>query len=386
MTKQDFDLKTDHLSTKFLKLSKYSVALISGSAFLALFWVVASFIYRDISLFNYWSGAGFLLGVANGFFIQAIYSRVKFFYQLNIKLFIVVVLLAELALGLLLIGPYIWVKLRFIPTSNIHSICCETPLDYGAARFEDMRLKTSDGATIAGWYVKPTAKSGNVIILIHGYGYDRRGTDFQTRVLIEAGYGVLLYDLRDHGESESNGSLNIYNRMQICASDLLQMVNYLKQKPEVQHIGVVGISLGAFATLNSLPETLNSFSGLWMDGLRFENFGAQGSMNTPNEYLRRVFDYQSRWIASLTAKTSIPVAPPTFAQIIPTIKRPKLMLVSSGLDKSERATNEKLIPLLGENQQLWIIENAWHIGGRFDAPVEYREKLLAFFESAFSKG
>ena len=61
------------------------------------------------------------------------------------------------------------------------------------------------------------------------------------------------------------------------------------------------------------------------------------------------------------------------------------MLVASGLDESERSTNEKLIPLLGGNKELWIIENAWHIGGRFDAPDEYREKLLAFFASAFKQ-
>ena len=61
------------------------------------------------------------------------------------------------------------------------------------------------------------------------------------------------------------------------------------------------------------------------------------------------------------------------------------MVRSGWLDKRERRTNERFLPLMGGNKQLWFIENAWHIGGRFDAPDEYREKLLAFFASAFKQ-
>ena len=347
--------------------------------FLLLFWLIASFIYRDTSMLVYWSLAGFLSGAVNGIALQHISTRFVSLQNTNRrKLFFVIFLIIEFAVGLLLIGPYIWIKSRFIPVSNTHSICCETPMDYGAAHYETVKLKTKDNATIAGWYVEPTTQPGKVIILIHGYGYDRRGTDFQTRILIAAGYGVMPYDLRDHGESEANGSLNSFNRMQTYASDLLQVVNYLKQKSEVKQLGVVGISLGAFATLNSSPGILNNFSGLWMDGLRFENFGAQAQPHNLHDYLKRLFDHQTRWLAGVITSLALP-------EIIPTITHPKLMLVSSGLDESERSTNEKLIPFLDGNKKLWIIENAWHIGGRFDAADEYREKLLAFFADAFNQ-
>jgi hypothetical protein len=28
---------------------------------------------------------------------------------------------------------------------------------------------------------------------------------------------------------------------------------------------------------------------------------------------------------------------------------------------------------------LWIIPNAWHIGGRFDAAEEYEQRMIKFF-------
>lgn len=365
------------------KASKFIFPLINGLVCLALFWIVAGSIYRDFARVSYWSAGGFAFGFLVGLALQSLVLRIALSKNKSPgRLLLTSVLVIEFVLGLLIIGPFIWVQLRLTPVSNLHSICCETPLEYGAATYDNVQLTTDDGATIAGWYVAPTTEAGKVIILIHGYGYDRRGTDFQTKILISAGYGVLLYDLRSHGESA--GKLNSFNRMQVYAKDLSQVVNYLKQKPEVQHIGVVGISLGAFATLNLPPETLNGFAGLWLDGLRFENFGAQLPVKNPADYFKRIFDQQTRWLAHLYSNESIVPPSPLFAQIIPTITQPRVMLVSSGLDDSERTTNEKLIPVLDEKKELWIIEKAWHIGGRFDAPDEYREKLLAFFAQAFN--
>ncbi|RYY02071.1 MAG: alpha/beta fold hydrolase [Gammaproteobacteria bacterium] len=353
--------------------------------YLLLFWLVSSFFFRDALRLSWWSSGGFVIGLLVGFGLQWIIRRNSWFLIQSRKIttYIIITLL-EFAFGLLVIGPTIWVLNRFVPNSNIHSICCETPKDYGAAVFENIQLRSPDGATIAGWYVAPTQQTGDVIILIHGNGYDRRGTDFQTRALIAAGYGVLLYDLRDHGESV--GRLNAFNRMQAYASDLQIVINYLKQKPEInpRHIGVVGISLGSFATLNSTTETLNSFRALWLDGLVFENFGALLPPRTLREAAKYVFDTQTRNFAKWYYPD--PIAPPTklLREIIPTITQPEVMIVASGLDDRERSNNEILLPLMGGNKEMWFIKNAWHIGGRFEVPDEYRERMLAFFSKAFA--
>lgn len=371
-------------------LTRSVFPVLNALIYIFLFWLVASSVSRDPIKALWWSGAGFAVGLVTGFAIQHGVRRFTSTQKARLLQPILGgILLAEFALGFLLVAPFVWLTLRYLPVSNIHSICCETPLDYGAVHYENVHLNVDDTATIAGWYVAPTTKPGKVIILIHGYGYDRRGTDFHTRALIEAGYGVLLYDLRDHGES--TGKITTFNRMQIYQSDLLHVVNYVKQKPEINpaHIGVVGISLGAFATLNSAPETLNSLAALWLDGLRFENFGARTQTRCLQpqclpDYFKSVFNDQTRVIAGIYYGESIAPPPLTFAEIFPTINQPGVMLVSSGLDDSERTTNEKLIPLMGDKKDIWFIKNAWHIGGRFEVPDEYRAKMLAFFANAFS--
>lgn len=367
-------------STLQQRLTASVFPTLNALAYATLFSLTESFISRDISKIIGWGAAGLAIGLVLGIVIQLAVARVP---KKSLKIASLTgLLLLQFLLGLLLIGPSTWLWLRFVPTSNIHSICCETPLDYGAAQYETVHITGDDGATIAGWYIAPGSQAGKVIILIHGYGYDRRGTDFQTRALIAAGYGVLLYDLRDHGESV--GKLTLFNRMHVYQADLLRVVNFVKQKPEVNpaHIGVVGISLGAFSTLNSSAETLNSFAGLWLDGLRFENFGAELPAPAPVYYLRSVFGHQAERLAARFYQHRITPAVPLFTEIIPRITQPKLMLVASGLDKSERTTNERFIPLMGGNKQIWFIDNAWHIGGRFEVPDEYRRRMLAFFAEA----
>src|SRR5437868_1998638 len=61
------------------------------------------------------------------------------------------------------------------------------------------RFTTRDGLRLAGWFVPP--RNGATVVLVHGLGQGRQGLLPEAGVLLEAGYGVLLFDLRAHGES-----------------------------------------------------------------------------------------------------------------------------------------------------------------------------------------
>ena len=57
---------------------------------------------------------------------------------------------------------------------------------------ERITFAATDGVRLAGWYVRP--RNGAAIVLVHGGGGDRQGTIRHARMLVKAGYGVLLYD------------------------------------------------------------------------------------------------------------------------------------------------------------------------------------------------
>lgn len=104
-----------------------------------------------------------------------------------------------------------------------------SPADHGLA-YEDVSFPSQDGVPLEGWFI-PAAGSTRLVIANHPMGFSRAGmpthlepwrsawrptgndlevnfvTDY--KILHEAGYNVLAYDLRNHGHSgAANGAVN----------------------------------------------------------------------------------------------------------------------------------------------------------------------------------
>lgn len=148
-----------------------------------------------------------------------------------------------------------------------------TPADLGLA-FEPVHFPARGGVRLSGWFIPVGTngrKPGQTVILVHGYPWNRLGAaadDPLSRLsgdspvnllrlassLHKAGYHVLMFDLRNHGESAAAPPVTIGVRE---AEDLLGAVDYLCGRDDVdqEHIGVIGFSMGANTALYALPHT-----------------------------------------------------------------------------------------------------------------------------------
>jgi fermentation-respiration switch protein FrsA (DUF1100 family) len=70
--------------------------------------------------------------------------------------------------------------------------------------YEDVSFKTSDGLTLRGWWIPGTRHES--IVMIHGLSNNRSEPFNKAGYLHEAGYNLLVFDLRGHGQSDGNGS------------------------------------------------------------------------------------------------------------------------------------------------------------------------------------
>ena len=114
-----------------------------------------------------------------------------------------------------------------------------------------------DNTKAVGWFLRGVS-GAPAIILNHGYGGNRSELLNLGVKLREAGYHVLLPDLRGHGSSPVTWtSLGSYER-----DDLLAAVKYLKTKHDNQghplvdgeRIGVYGVSLGGYAAVTAAAQ------------------------------------------------------------------------------------------------------------------------------------
>jgi pimeloyl-ACP methyl ester carboxylesterase len=159
-----------------------------------------------------------------------------------------------------------------------------TPSDEGW-EVENVDFETSDGVPISSWFIPASGDDPRPAILIaHGWTWNRLGTDSSdllARVtgspavdlfkpacaLHDAGYHVMMFDLRNHGRS---GSSPVVTFGQDEAYDVLGAVNYLKGRPDVdaERIGVLGYSMGANALMFACAKTEDIRAGIAVQPVR----------------------------------------------------------------------------------------------------------------------
>lgn len=126
----------------------------------------------------------------------------------------------------------------------------QTPNDYALANWETVQVPARDGLELTAWFIPPPMNSdGATLIFVHGYGGNRGGLLPQAALLMEQGYGALLIDLRNHGDSE--GDRTTFGWLEV--QDVQGALDYLLMRPEVNasRIGVVGESLGASTAIRA---------------------------------------------------------------------------------------------------------------------------------------
>ena len=152
-----------------------------------------------------------------------------------------------------------------------------TPEEYGL-EYEDITFKTKDGVTIKGWFIP--ADSNKVIISNHfspanryGFAGYLEGLDYaggfevnflpRYKALYDAGYNVLAYDLRSHGESgegkDSVSGVGYYEWQEVLAS-----LDYIKNRPDTTNkdISLMSMCMGANATFNAMEKAPEAFADI----------------------------------------------------------------------------------------------------------------------------
>ena len=136
-----------------------------------------------------------------------------------------------------------------------------TPQDYQLT-YEDVTFQASDGVKLSGWLIK--GRTEKIIIQSHfgvqssRAGYTPQGkswpkmwdTDIpflkHAKYLVDQGYSVLMYDFRNHGNSDT-GTCPWVTWGPEEHKDVLATVDYVSNHPDYKesNIGLLSICMGA---------------------------------------------------------------------------------------------------------------------------------------------
>ena len=338
---------------------------INALVFAALFLIVGYYVF-DLAR---WIVVGLAVGLAIGLAVEFGLGAIGgWWYRRRVTLTVLV----EVILIITLIGPFIYV---YLPTTPQHYVvCCIADSGLGDA-VETVAIPAADGETLAGWYAPPSDGSGAVVMVLHGSRSDRTASLGHARVLQAAGYGVLVYDQRASGESTGDRqSMGWYDRR-----DITPIIDWLAARPEVDagRIGGVGLSLGAHILVMAAPDELR-LQAIWGEGLSINSIDDLPDYPGIDAQFIRFINRQALWLGGLYLGEQ----GESFKQLIPRIAPRPLMLVAGGAAPFEPDFNRAYQPFLGANADLWVIENAGHVGGLSTVPEIYTERLLGFFDAA----
>ena len=142
----------------------------------------------------------------------------------------------------------------------------DNPANYGL-EYEDVEFKATDGVTLRGWLIK--GRTDKVIIQSHfalyscraGYTNEGKGrmmngypTDVhflrQAKYLNDAGYTVLMYDFRNHGESDTFRD-GFITQSSDESLDVIAAVDFMTKHPDYlgADIGLLSICMGLGSTI-----------------------------------------------------------------------------------------------------------------------------------------
>jgi fermentation-respiration switch protein FrsA (DUF1100 family) len=128
----------------------------------------------------------------------------------------------------------------------------KSPADFGMSSYQQVQFRTGDALLLSGWYVAPIRVDGASLVFAHGQAGNKGQLLAEAEWFYSQGYGLLLFDMRRHGNSEGEfASISLLETQDIMAAYL-----FLRQQAGVnaERIGIYGHSMGGATAIRAMPS------------------------------------------------------------------------------------------------------------------------------------
>jgi pimeloyl-ACP methyl ester carboxylesterase len=250
-----------------------------------------------------------------------------------------------------------------------------TPAEVGLD-YREVVVQSSDGLSLSAWWVGEEGSS-RAAVLVHGWGGDRSDLHVVETALVyhQAGFNVLMLDLRAHGESEGDRITVGYREPR----DVRGALSWLERRGfDRQGVVLHGWSLGGAAVVQAAPGTgvtavVEEATYADLPPLLRERLPETGGLPTffnPGIILMgRLFLGIDPW-----AVRPVEEVGQLYREGVP------FMIIHSRDDEMIPFEHAESLAAAHPDATFWEIKGYGHVAAH--AHPEYREKLLAFLDKA----
>jgi len=242
-----------------------------------------------------------------------------------------------------------------------------TPADVGL-RFEDVRISSSDGTTLAAWWVP--SRNGAAIVLLPGSGSTRHAVLDHAALVARDGYGALLLDWRGHGRSAGRSMEFGWG----ADRDVTAAISFVLDQPGVtQGIGILGLSMGGEVglTVGALDHRVGA---VVVEGVSARTWADARLEPDPHPV-----GYVNEWLTFALVGILAPEPPPEpLIDLMPRLEASVLMI--SGSPSNERKLNLIYADAARDTTTSWTLPNTPHTQALRTHPAEYEHRVLTLFQ------
>ncbi len=265
--------------------------------------------------------------------------------------------------------------------------------DDRAERFE---ILTGDNIRLSACLFRPAAQPPRgLVVFSHELGADKWSAMSYCEALYRAGFNVLAFDFRSHGESDGvPGYSPIHWLTTGEVQDLQSVLSYVDSRPDLRDLplGLFGISRGAGTSLvvaaqsprvrcvcSDSAYTTRSMTRLYARRWMTLFVPAWAAERIPSWHIDMTITV-AWWISQLKRHCRY-VAIESY---LPQLSGLPVSLISGKRDTYVHPDIAKSVfeRIGGDQSTLWIVPGAKHNQARNVATAEYDERLVKFFDQA----
>lgn len=243
--------------------------------------------------------------------------------------------------------------------------------------FEDVMIPSFDGTKLYGWWMAAARRAPTVVVL-HGVKKNRTDVLRTALVLRRAGFNVLLFDGRGHGDSEGRFvTYGFYERR-----DVETAIEWLIAEKRINRnrVGLAGESMGAAIALQVAAHH-SWIRAVWADS-PFASL-----KRVAEEYVRRVTRlpvavlnpvlWTTTRVANYRGNFDLETINPV--ELAAQIRCPVTLVHGTNDLMIAVLHSEQIYEALAGEKQIWLVEGARHARSVRHARLEYSRRLTQFF-------
>jgi uncharacterized protein len=277
------------------------------------------------------------------------------------------------AIPLLLVGAIAWLGSNYLLARRPPDEA-DSPKNHELTA-EAAEFQSGDGVTLRGWYIS-AENSVKTIIVCSGANGSLDADVHVAPWLHEAGYNVLLFNWRAHGDSDGEVVTLGFNERY----DLIAAVQFAKSKG-AERVGVLGFSMGGSVAI-ATAAVYEDINAIVADSpFVFVLSAIAGGLIERGVHEGLAFLLARLFVTTACLRTQLNLYDIDLARWINRVAPRPLLLIFGEQDVIVPPSEvDLLFARAGDPKEVWRVPAAAHRNIHTLQPVEYRRRICEFFE------